>query len=309
MLPKHSCGLDDAALIKGFSAEAKCQVFAEYCCCCCCAVEMDVRGAMTRGGLDWHLTLYCAAVRYGCSRGLRVGGYCDEHISPIHCVGSRPYANMYFAFGTGKPEQRQDRWRLTIPKFSRASTPGCSCCEYHPVLQQACPEAEAQFSRMRQQELKTAMKVYAIKQGLVDAAATISHIRQQAHAPGLSKGGPVAITVKAAACHEMPKTSVNSVLTSRPDHQQASSCDYIPYKLPCLIARSSMTAPAMPGVPAAAQARVGAAACQQAHSAPAASRQPSALSSLVTAIAAKAAASTCSKKRKAAASLKIPVQP
>lgn len=48
-----------------------------------------------------------------------------------------------------------------------------------------------------QQDLKAALKVYASKEGLVDAAASINQIRQKVHAHGLNQGECVSTITKA----------------------------------------------------------------------------------------------------------------
>ena len=96
MLPTYSGGLDDAAMITNCSAETDCHMFAVYCCCCFGAVDMDVWGAMKRGGLDWQITLCYAAVCY-------VAHMSSELRNVVMSISAQftILQKMYFAFGTG----------------------------------------------------------------------------------------------------------------------------------------------------------------------------------------------------------------
>ncbi len=167
------------------------------------AVEMDPRDAMKRGQLSFSATMYCAAVKYGCTSGLRLGCHVAEIISPIHHKGGRAYANMYFAFSNGTAYDSRGRWRLKVPDFTQPSQ--CSCNTFHEDLQKLTPEASLDFGKLRKREFAAALKVYSGKTGLVDAKATMDHIRQKAHASGLNKSGALATDSKANKLAAMAK--------------------------------------------------------------------------------------------------------
>lgn len=59
------------------------------------------------------------------------------------------------------------------------------------------PESELDFGKLRQGEIRAALHVYANKEGLVHAAATMDGIRKKMHMPGMHKGGSVSTQIKA----------------------------------------------------------------------------------------------------------------
>ena len=64
-------------------------------------------------------------------------------------------------------------------------------------MMSVAPESELDFGKLRQGEIRAALHVYANKEGLVNAAATLDRIRKKAHIPGMHKGGSVSTQIKA----------------------------------------------------------------------------------------------------------------
>lgn len=114
---------------------------------------------MQVGQLTFHITMVCAAIKYGCETALRVGARAVEIIQPKQHANGRAYAHMYFKFGSGQPYQVQSRHRLHLPDFTQRFE--TSCTQWHNSLQQNLPEARIDFGKMRRGETLVALQIYA----------------------------------------------------------------------------------------------------------------------------------------------------
>ena len=59
------------------------------------------------------------------------------------------------------------------------------------------PESDLEFGKLRQGDIRVALHMYANKEGLVSAAATMDRIHKKMHIPGMHKGWFVSTQIKA----------------------------------------------------------------------------------------------------------------
>ena len=113
---------------------------------------------MRFGQLSFHISMLCAAIKFGCETALRVGARAVEILRPIQHENGRAYANLYFKFTSSEAFLSHNRRRLRVPNFSLPLHG--SCTQFHTSVQQKLPEARIDFGKLRQGKIRAAVEVY-----------------------------------------------------------------------------------------------------------------------------------------------------